>query len=403
MAVERRDGFVVVRLHGEPYEMGLQHGVALREEIWSLWGACERLILNARGPRRGWAIRNGLLAVARVMERHVAPELRQELRGVADGSGLGYGPLLLMNCFDDLMNNMRVFDRLAARLACSALAAVGERAADGVVVAGRNLDYWFRSDFAAAGYEPTMALQRHVAVLVYEPARGHPFVSVGWAGLVNTATAQNAAGLALACLTSPVWSERPWGTPMPFVYRQIAQYDASLAAAEMRLRAARRTIGNNLLVASAAERDARVFEMTARRMAVRRPAGGTIVTTNEFVTPALAAEQVGLVTHSSPQRLARIEALVADGTLHRARAQAILSDQQCLDEGECLWSRVLNAGTIYSTVFEPARGRLWVRAGDRDSRRFEAVDIPGAVELTASQPTHQSADSTAKVATAIPA
>jgi hypothetical protein len=387
MAVERYDGFVLARLRGEPYELGLQHGVALRGEVWSLWRACERLILNARGPRYGWALRRGLIGVARLMERHVPAALRQEMRGVADGSGLAYGNVLLLNCFDDLMNNLRIFDRLAARLACSAFAAVGERAGDGTLVAGRNLDYWFRSDFAAAGYEPTAALQRHVVVLVYEPADGQPFVSVGWPGLVNVVTAQNSAGLALACLTSPAWSERPWGTPMPFLYRQVAQHLSSLDAAEAYLRAARRTIGNNLLIASGPARDARVFELTSRQVAVRMPQDGVVATTNQFQVPALIAEQAGLVTHSSPQRLARLDAMLADGRLDVAEAMAVVGDQECLDDHqECIWSRVLNAGTIYSTVFEPGAGRLWVRAGDRDSRQFQPIAVPGARPLAVDFP-----------------
>src|SRR5919202_4981424 len=330
MAVERYDGFVVVRLQGEPYELGLQHGVALRGEVWSLWRACERLILNARGRAYGWGLRQALIGVARLMERYIPPALRQEMRGVAHGSCLAYGNVLLLNCFDDLMNNLRIFDRLAGRLACSAFAAVGERAGDGTVVAGRNLDYWFRSDFAAAGYEPTAQLRRHVIVLVYEPAQGQPFVSVGWPGLVNVVTAQNAAGLALACLTSPAWSERPWGTPMPFLYRHLAQHAATLAEAEAYLRAARRTIGNNLLVASGAERDARVFELTARQIAVRAPEDGVVATTNQFQVPALAAEQAGLVRHSSPQRLARLDALLADARQDLGEAIGVVGGPQWL-------------------------------------------------------------------------
>ncbi len=382
---ERGDGYRLVHLRGGPYQMGLQHGLALRREIWSLWQACDRLVLSVRGRVAGWVARQALIAVARLMERFVAPELRRELRGVADGAGLPYGYLLLLNCFDDLMNNLRFLDGHLARLGCSAFAAIGERAADGTVIAGRNLDYWFRSEFATAGYAPTAALQAHVVVLVHEPAQGLPFVSVGWPGLVNVVTAQNAAGLALACLTSPAWSERPWGTPLPFLYRQIAQYDTSVAAAEARLRRARRTIGNNLLVASAPERTARVFELTSRQLAVRSPTNGVIVQTNHFLTPALAADQVGLATCSSPQRLARLEALLATGPVDVARAQAILSDQQCLDDEECLWSRVLNAGTIYSTVFEPAQGRVWVRLGDHDGRRWAAVAVPG-VPAAAGEP-----------------
>jgi hypothetical protein len=383
VAVEQQDGFALVRLHGEPYELGLQHGVALRAQIWSLWEACQRLILNARGRLYGWGLRRALITVARVMERHVAPELRLELRGVAHGSGLAYGNVLLLNCFDDLMNNMRFFDALAARFACSAFAAVGERAADGQVIGGRNLDYWFRSEFAAAGYEPTAVLQRHVVVFVYEPSDGHPFVSVGWPGIVGSVTAQNRAGLALACLTSPAWSERPWGTPLPLLYRLIAQHASTLGEAQARLTAARRTIGNNLLVMTAADRDARVFELTSRQIVSRAPAAGVVATTNHFQSPALVADQHSLVSNSSGLRLARVEELLDEECLDVERAQAILADQRCLDPEQCIWARLLNAGTIYSTVFEPAAGRMWVRAGDHDDRRFEPIGIPGARPIAA--------------------
>src|SRR5712671_4980327 len=98
MATARCEGFQLIRLAGEPYARGVQHGRALRADVWALWEACERLILNARGPRIGWGIRQALVGAARLMERFVDRELRLELRGVADGSGLAYSRLLLLNC-----------------------------------------------------------------------------------------------------------------------------------------------------------------------------------------------------------------------------------------------------------------------------------------------------------------
>ncbi len=330
-----------------------------------------------RGPYVGWGVRRALLGTARLMERFVSRDLRDEMRGVAAGSGLPYASLLLLNCFDDLMQNLRIFDRIGVRLACSAFAAVGERAADGAAIAARNLDYWFRSDLVPAGTQPTDVLRRHLVVFSYRPSRGQPFLSVGWPGLVTVVTGQNAAGLALACLTSPAWSERPWGTPLPFLYRQIVQGDDTLAAAQTRLATARRTIGNNLLLASARERDARVLELTSRQVAARAPTNGVVATTNHFQSPALQAEQVGLVGQRSLQRLDRLAHLLADGPVDVARASAALSDDCCLDPTEPLWARLYNAGTVYSTVFEPAQGRLWVRATDREERRFVPVAVPG--------------------------
>jgi hypothetical protein len=392
MATARCDGFLLVRLEGEPYELGYQHGRALRGEIRSLWDACERLILNARGAWFGWGLRQALVGTARVMERFISPDLREELRGVAAGSGLPYTSLLLLNCFDDLMQNLRIFDRLAARFACSAFAAVGNRAADGVAIAGRNFDYWFRSEFAAAGAEPTAVLRRHLVVFSYRPARGEPFAAVGWPGLIHVVTGQNAAGLAVACLTSPAWSERVLGTPLPFLYRQIVQHDHTLDQAEQRLRAARRTIGNHLLVVSAAERDARLFEFTSRQLVASRPANGILATTNHFQSPLLAAEQVGLVAPRSVHRLRRVEGMLADGSVDVERAAHVLRDTTCLDQHEPHWASLYNAGTVYGTVFEPAAGRIWVRATDQEDRRFVPVAVPGT-----SRPTSQAVERAASI------
>ena len=64
-------------------------------------------------------------------------------------------------------------------------------------------------------------------------------------------TALNADGLSLACLTSTVSRETANGTPLLLLYRAIAQHAGTLDEVEWLLRGARRTIGNNLTVASA--------------------------------------------------------------------------------------------------------------------------------------------------------
>jgi hypothetical protein len=221
-------------------------------------------------------------------------------------------------------------------------------------------------------------LRRHVVVFSVQPAQGRPFISVGWPGLVNVVTGQNAAGLALACLTSPAWSERPWGTPLPFLYRLMLQYDGSLSEVAARLRGARRTIGNNLLVVSGADRDARVFEFTARQLAERATRRGVVATTNHFQAPPLQREQVGLVADRSLHRARRLEALLASETVDVEGAAAVLSDDFCLDESESAWARLYNSGTVYSTVFEPAAGRLWLRTTDRPGRDFVPLAVPSA-------------------------
>jgi hypothetical protein len=114
-------------------------------------------------------------------------------------------------------------------------------------------------------------------------------------------------------------------------------------------------------------------------VATRAPSRGVVATTNHFQSPALVAEQVGLVAHRSANRQNRLERLLAHGTVDVERVAGVLRDACCLDETEPLWASLYNAGTVYSTIFEPGEGRLWVRASDRDDRRFVPVAVPGTI------------------------
>jgi len=48
---------------------------------------------------------------------------------------------------------------------------------------------------------------------------------------------------------------------------------------------------------------------------------------------------------------------------------------------------VWNPCTIYSTLFAPARGRLWVRASDRSDRTFQEVILSASNGCSDSHPT----------------
>jgi hypothetical protein len=189
-------------------------------------------------------------------------------------------------------------------------------------------------------------------------------------------TSINDAGLSLACLTSTVSGETPNGVPLPLLYRQISEHASTLDDAERTIGAARLTIGNNLLVASAQEDDARVFELSPRFVATRGPIDGVLTTTNHFVHEAMAAHQNGWVAPSSIDRHTRLTDLCASGSCTPEQATGFLRDTQTLASDGSLWSCLENPGTIYSTLAEPGSGRFWLRTNDRPDRHF--------VELTAS-------------------
>jgi hypothetical protein len=388
--VQARDGFKVIELVGEPYERGRQHGTALRSEVRFFRDSLYRDLLFKRGRTMGAAFTAVVYGLAARMHPHISRELREEMRGVADGAGVSYRDVLLFNCFDDvlhglmqinpvlapLMNHRFVAPILGLRgMACSSFVVAPERARDGRPIHGRNLDYFLNDGFLDPDGLVPKILRENVVVFVVRPDRGRPFASVAWPGYVGVVTALNADGVSLACLTSTVARETPNGVPLPLLYRLIAQYAGSLEEVEWLLRGARRTIGNNLTVASGMEGDARLFEFTPDRLAAIRPRDGMVTATNHFQDPRLAEAQVGWVFPNSEYRLARLRELFDAGRFDVGDAQAALLDACPVDGAQEQWDCLQNPGTVYSTIAEPARLTLWVRANDVADRPFVELDL----------------------------
>lgn len=109
----------VVHLYGSPYERGFQHGEQLKSKVHSFYTT---LLTNSLFPYLGREqpdiasflaeyqaerYQNGrfafelLLDSAKSIERTLPRATREEIRGVADGSGLSYDEVLVLNTFVD--------------------------------------------------------------------------------------------------------------------------------------------------------------------------------------------------------------------------------------------------------------------------------------------------------------
>ena len=396
--VQEHDGVLLVELAGEPYERGRQHGVALGDRIRHLRKRLVNDIVFGKGPAMGSAFLGVLYGILARMHPNIPSELRAEMRGVADGARVPYRDILLINCFDDVLHALIQLNPVLAPLlhhrfvkpvlgwlgapptptpgfACSAFALTGATSVSGTPIHGRNLDYLIHDGFVDPDGIVPRELRDHVVVFVVRPARGQPFAAIGWPGFVGLVTAMNASGLSLACLTSTVSKETANGTPLLLLYRTIAQHANSLDEVEWLLRGARRTIGNNLTVASARENDVRGFEFTMGRVRSVTESNGVVAATNHFQHPQMAELQLGWVVPSSENRLRRLRELFGSGGHTIDEAQAALVDLCPPSGASDVWDCLNNPGTIYSTVTDPATLRLWVRAHDRPDRSWVEFDL----------------------------
>jgi hypothetical protein len=190
-AIER-SGFVQARVGGTPLQMGLQHGEILRQHIRDLLDAMYHHVLFGTPGFMGWGIRQAVRTVSRVMAPQIPLRYRQEMAGIARAANVPYGDILLVNCFDDVLANLRLLGSLFGRLGCSTFALLPDRTEDEELICGRNLDYFVES---AAGDDPwaaTRFLRDNVAVVEFAPADRASFVGVGWPGFVGTVTGMSA-------------------------------------------------------------------------------------------------------------------------------------------------------------------------------------------------------------------
>ena len=98
-----------LRVAGTPYEMGYAHGVAYGDEIAVLTE--ERLRLSSDPFWTGGLVvtHDDVLALGEAcLAAHeaFAPELVEEIRGMADATGLGVNELVIMNGFTDFVDLM---------------------------------------------------------------------------------------------------------------------------------------------------------------------------------------------------------------------------------------------------------------------------------------------------------
>jgi hypothetical protein len=333
----------ILELAGSSWERGRRHGELLASDIRRL----RRALLQYFS---GFTLYLGalpLLGLAQFLARlsfwpHIPRRLQEELKGVASGAQVGLPLVLLINTLDDLANNWP---------ACSALAVGEGRTSQGRFLAGRNLDYPVFVD--------VLVNLQHLFLIT--PDEGLPLVSLAWPGYVGVITGMNRAGVALGQLTAMCRDHSLHGFPSGLRHRLALERHGTVWGVAADILAARRTMGNNLLLVS--PREAVVLELSARRSAVRRPVDGLIVATNHFQTKEMSPVK-GIFPRSpplsvlTPYHFTEAYSRARSDCLQEAAAGKVLGPKDL--QAALGAPGVANAGTVNSVVFDPAAHTLWV-------------------------------------------
>src|SRR5437867_2518862 len=118
----QREGFPHITVAGSPEEMGAQHGELLRPEIQDILAAFSHHILNGKRGILGRLAQPSFRALARLLESRIKSHYRREMAALARAADVSYRDVLLLNCLDDILANLRLPGDIFARWACSGFA-----------------------------------------------------------------------------------------------------------------------------------------------------------------------------------------------------------------------------------------------------------------------------------------
>jgi hypothetical protein len=247
------DQLYVVHVYGSPYSMGYAQGSLLRDTIQTIIPAFYshveeeietylkflpddiRALIAALGL-------DGALDLTYLLTRDYSPSyFFEEMRGLADASGVDYDLLLRVHMLPELV-----------KAGCSMLGAWGQAtSSSSATIQLRALDW-----------DVGGPLQNAPTVVIYHPDSGHTFANVGWSGWVASISGMSSRGLAISEKHSdePFGEESRIGIPFNFLMRDILQFDTSLQDAIRRIEEAHRTCSIWLGVGDAQEKTFRLME-----------------------------------------------------------------------------------------------------------------------------------------------
>ncbi len=203
----------VLHLQGSPYEMGYQHGQALKKEVaQNIRDFIDNQILaNTSHPQ----IQPFLESLPAVLT-YVPEAYKQEMKGLADGAQVSYDKVLLLNLFPEMFH-------------CSGITVSGPATKNDELYHVRVLDYSIGKN-----------LQNTAVLQVVEPTGKIPFLNVSYAGFIGCITGMNKEQIALGEIGGRGYGHNQ-GMPMAFLLRHILEEASTLQAVKDLLAATPRT------------------------------------------------------------------------------------------------------------------------------------------------------------------
>lgn len=364
--LEQKEGHYVLHLKGSSYERGYQHGFLLRKLIHR---NIATYINKTESPVPG-RIEEFTKNVPTLLS-FVPEHFKQEMQGIADGSGASIEKIIALNLFPEMFH-------------CSGITVSGDASKDGELYHVRVLDYSVGKN-----------LQSSAVLQVVEPDNGIPFLNVSYAGFIGTITGMNRDKIAIGEIGGLGYGS--WkGIPMSFLLREILENASTIDEAKAILENSPRTCEYYYVISDGKTKESVGVYATASQLryfepgesyALIAPSGlpsnyGTNGDNDKFILNDCSAENTAYQTllFEKDHRLAMLFRLQPKDCLlltgfptperYPVLVERVLEHYGSIDEKtliEIVRRPVSKESNLHNAIFKPSELKIWIaHAGPRD-------------------------------------
>ncbi len=358
----------VFKLSGSPYDMGCAHGERFRDEIRHFTEERVRLCQSKEWTGRELS-REAVMDLAEACaaeHQAYAPELMEELRGIADATELTLAELVVNNGFTDFIDtiynqgDIRVPAATPSLVAdnCTAFMLPPSRSATGDAFFGQTWDMH-------ASATP------YVILLQGEPDDAPAFLTFTVTGCVGM-IGMNSAGIAVG-VNNLMATDGQVGVTWPFVVRKILQQE-ELDDALACLTGAKLAGAHNYMLMDRHGRGYEVEAMSTRHH-VRALDDEVISHTNHCLIQKnldVARERPPASRNSSENRLRRAEELLAKDDISIDDLMALTRDEVAICTRPKPPTHVESCG---AAIMSPSSGDFWAVWGIPADNKYERFVI----------------------------
>jgi isopenicillin-N N-acyltransferase-like protein len=347
----------IVDLKGTPYAMGLTHGRTLTTQIKANFNAYLQMIQNSSGLNPDVI---SILAKKFLPElERAAPQILEEMQGIADGAGVSMETVLVINARSELAFP----DQLGAE--CTVIGLSGRRTTSGRVLMAQNWDW--------------IPAVKHTTVFFRIQPQGLPrILMLAEAGQVGK-LGFNETGLGLM-LNLLIGKGVCWGVPTHVLLRQVLSA-ATIEQATAMIRGAKCAASSHMLLGAAAG-NIIGLEVSPAGVAEIGPKDGIVLHTNHFCDALLSKQDLALdIVPDTTVRLSRATSLCERREKWDAESiREVLSDHANEPSSICRHidpqkPEHARMETLVSLIFDLNAKTAWVAHGQPCRSAYEHVEL----------------------------